>query len=156
MINTLTALGRLVADPRQATAQSGATCTNFTLACDTPYKDGNGDKLTNFYDVSAWGKLGDRCAAYLHKGERIVITGDLFVRRYTDRNGMERQSVKVNLSDFGFADNKGNQEGVQSTPQTQPKPQPYSAAYQSAAPAPAPAPAQPNAVVQPEEDELPF
>ena len=87
-------------------------CTNFSLASDTRNKDAEGNPVTNFYRVSAWRGLGDTCAKFLHKGDRIAIMGDLLFRIYKDKNGQERAAMQVTLTDVEFLNDKSRSDGA--------------------------------------------
>ncbi len=97
--NKLTTVGRLTADP--ALSQVGdAPCVSFTLASDTRVRDANGGYLTNFYRCAAWRRQAEICAQYLHKGDKVTLAGDLSLRPYLDKNGVERMAVQLNISDI--------------------------------------------------------
>lgn len=91
------------------------TCTNFSLASDTRNKDAEGNMMTNFYRVSAWRGLGDTCAKFLHKGDRVAIMGDLLFRTYKDKNGQERAAMQVTLTDVEFLNDKPRGESAAPT-----------------------------------------
>lgn len=105
MINKIHVIGRQTEDPKQSVV-SGVSCTNFGLASDTRNKDGDGNFITNFYRVSAWRTIGDTCAKYLHKGDRVSILGDLLLRTYTDKNGQERSAMQITLTDIDFINDR--------------------------------------------------
>lgn len=126
-------IGRLTADPTQKDV-SGAVCTTFTVAEDTLRKDKDGNKITNFWRVTAWRQLGENAAKYLRKGNQTYVVGkDVCVNTYTDKNGQYRYSLETTADDIRFLGSKGEGTGEQ-----QPSPPP-----------PAAAPAA-------EDDELPF
>ena len=37
---------------------------------------------------------------YLHKGDKITVVGDLVIRPYLGKNGVERTSVQVSITDM--------------------------------------------------------
>ena len=37
---------------------------------------------------------------YLHKGDKITVSGDLSLRPYKDKNGVERLAVQLNVTDL--------------------------------------------------------
>ena len=98
-INKLTTVGRLTADPVLSQANDAA-CASFTLASDTRARDASGGYLTNFYRCTAWRRQAEICAQYLHKGDKITVCGDLCLRPYVDRQGVQRLSVQVNVTDI--------------------------------------------------------
>lgn len=46
------------------------------IASDRRYRDHNGNRLTDFISIKVRGALAERCAAYLHKSNKIAVTGD--------------------------------------------------------------------------------
>lgn len=100
-INKVFFTGRLTADPVLNTVKD-LTCCNFTVASDTRNKKDDGSTETNFYRVSAWRGLGELCAKFLHKGDKVSVTGDLLLRMYTDKKGQERASLQVTAGDIDF------------------------------------------------------
>lgn len=119
-------------------------CTNFSLASDTRNKDADGNTMTNFYRVSAWRGLGDTCAKYLHKGDRIAIMGDLLFRTYMDKNQQERAAMQVTLTDVEFLNDKPR--GEAAAPAKSQQPQQTTTKQHSPA----------QVTVEDDNDELPF
>lgn len=109
-MNKLFAIGRLTADPTQ-TQVNGVTCINFTLAADTRLKDKNGETVTNFYRVAAWRGLGETCAKFLHKGDKVNVVGDLVYQTYTDKNGQPRSQMQLTATDVEFLQPKAKPAG---------------------------------------------
>ena len=64
----------------------------------------NGEnKITDFFDVTAWRKNAEFIANYFHKGDAIIITGRLETYEYTDRDNIQRKTVQINAytAEFG-------------------------------------------------------
>ena len=59
-LNTITLMGRLVADVDKKTTQSGVSVANFTIAVDRDYKNGD-EKVADFVPVCVWRGLADFC-----------------------------------------------------------------------------------------------
>lgn len=101
-------VGRLTADPAQREV-NGITCATFTVAEDTRRKDKEGNKVTNFWRVTAWRGLGENAAKYLRKGgQTYVIGNDVFVNTYTDKNGAQRWSLETTAADIRFLSSKND------------------------------------------------
>ena len=84
--NNVTLVGRVVRQPDIKDAESSAQRATFTLAVDRPYKDDEGNSPSDFFPVTAWGKLADICADYVTKGALILISGKLQSRSYESNN----------------------------------------------------------------------
>ena len=90
-------LGRLTKDPVQKDWE-GTTVVSFTMAVNTTKKQG--DKyISDFYNVSVWGKAGEFILPRIWKGALVQVHGDLILQSYKDKSGTERQSLNVRASD---------------------------------------------------------
>lgn len=90
-------IGNLTKDPTQ-TNYNGSTVVSFPVAVSTTKKDG--DKyLSDFYNVSVWGKTAEYVLPRLQKGTMVQVSGDLQLQTYTDRNNVERQSLSLRAVD---------------------------------------------------------
>ncbi len=54
MLNHITVMGRLVADPELRNTDSGTPVCSFRIACDRDYKPKDGERETDFINVTAW------------------------------------------------------------------------------------------------------
>ncbi len=71
----------------------------FTVANNT----GFGDKqVTNWFRCSMWGNRGQKIEAYMQKGTQVFITGELRLRPYTNKDGVEKLSADVRVNDVDF------------------------------------------------------
>lgn len=112
MLNRVTIMGRMAADPELRHSQSGTAVANFRLAVDRDFKDKQtGERATDWLDVIAWGTTGEFVCRYLGKGRMAVVDGRLQVRDWTDKNGNNRHSVEIVADHVYFGDSKkdGNQ-----------------------------------------------
>ena len=91
-------LGRLTKDPVQKDWQ-GTTVVSFTVAVNTTKKDG--DKyVSDFYNVSVWGKAGEFILPRIWKGAMVQVLGDLILQPYKDKQtDADRWSLSVRASD---------------------------------------------------------
>ena len=100
-INQVILLGRLTRDPEQRTTPSGRTVVSFSIAVDRAGQDDQAD----FFDVTAWEKLGELVMQYLSKGRRVLVQGRL---RQASCNGKEtskrRARSEVRATDVTFLD----------------------------------------------------
>lgn len=105
MLNHITLMGRLVRDPDKRTTQSGVTVTNFTIAVDRDYKNGD-EKVADFVDIVAWRGTGDFVANFMTKGRMVVVDGSLQSRKWEDKEGNKRTAWEVQAKSVYFADSK--------------------------------------------------
>jgi single stranded DNA-binding protein len=62
---------------------------NFSVAV-----NGRDDQGPTWYQVAAFGPLGERCAQHLKKGEEVMVTGRLEAKRY-EKNGVVNTVLEV-------------------------------------------------------------
>jgi single-strand DNA-binding protein len=95
-VNKVILVGNLGRDPEVRTIESGAKVANFSLATTESYvKDGNRIEQTEWHRVTVWRGLADIAEKYLHKGKQVYIEGRLTTRKYTDKDGVERQITEI-------------------------------------------------------------
>lgn len=100
-INQVILMGRLTRDPEQRTTPSGRTVVSFSIAVDRQTQDDQAD----FFDITAWEKLGELVMQYLSKGRRVLVQGRLRQDSWEDKEtGKRRSRVEVTASDVTFLD----------------------------------------------------
>ncbi|MGB2787286.1 MAG: single-stranded DNA-binding protein [Candidatus Saccharimonadaceae bacterium] len=100
-INQVILMGRLTRDPETRTTTTGKTIVSFSLAVDR----GGQDDQADFFDVTAWEKLGELVAQYLSKGRRCLVQGRLRQDSWDDKeSGKKRSKVEVVATDVTFLD----------------------------------------------------
>ncbi len=95
-LNKVQLIGRLGKDPEQRFTPTGKKVTLFSLAVDRFWRGSEGDlkEATDWFYIEAWGKLGEICQQYLHKGSLVYLEGRLHTERY-EKQGETRTSVRV-------------------------------------------------------------
>ena len=116
MLNKIMLIGNLGRDPEMNYTQNGTALTRFSLAVTRSYKSSTGEKRdeTEWFNIVAWDKLAEICNQYLRKGSKAYIEGRLTLRKYNDRNGVERYSLDVTASDMEMLTPKLAQSGSSS------------------------------------------
>ena len=119
MLNNITLMGRLTAEPDYRTTQSGTALAKFTLAVERDYSGQNGERVTDFLDVDAWRQTADFVSRYFHKGQLVAVIGSVQVENFTDRDGNKRRSWTVQAQHCYFAEPKrdGQPQNYQQQPQ---------------------------------------
>ncbi len=107
-INQVILMGRLTRDPEQRTTTTGKTIASFSIAVDR----GGQDDSADFFDVTAWEKLGDLVMQYLGKGRRVLVQGRLRQDSWDDKEtGKKRSRIEVTATDVTFLDGPNGGEG---------------------------------------------
>jgi single-strand DNA-binding protein len=112
--NFVSLIGRFGQDPELRTV--GETyVANFSLARNRDYAPKDGEKETDWIECTAWGKLAETISKYLHKGDRIGITGSLQTRTYQNNAGVKIKSTFVNVESIEFLDAAHSSDGNSNT-----------------------------------------
>lgn len=106
MLNRIIIHGRLTKDPELRYTQSGKPVASFTVAVDRQ-KDG-----ADFFDVTAWDKLGETASKYLGKGREVIVQGRMQSNAYEDKNGNKRTAWGIQAETFDFCGSKKDSGGV--------------------------------------------
>ncbi|MBR2590022.1 MAG: single-stranded DNA-binding protein [Clostridia bacterium] len=150
MLNNISVMGRLTADPEVRQTPNGVSVCSFTIANDKDFKR-DGD-APNWIDCVAWRNNAEFIGKYFKKGSLIVVTGSLQTRQYQDKNGNNRKATEIVVNQQYFAESKRAAEENQAGG--------YAAPAQQAAPAApvtyASADASDFTVTGDAEDDLPF
>lgn len=100
--NSVTLVGNITRDPELRYTTGGRGVASFGLAVNRRYQqNGEWQEQTSFFNITAWGDLGENSAASLTKGARIIVTGRLQQRDYETREGEKRTIVEVIADDLG-------------------------------------------------------
>ena len=125
MLNRVSLMGRLTADPELRHTQSGTAVASFRIAVERDFKDKEtGEKKADFINIVAWRNTAELVSRFFTKGRMAIVDGRLQVREYTDKDGNRRYSVEVVADSVYFGDSKkdsaggGDREPYPSQPQT--------------------------------------
>ena len=100
-INQVILLRRLTRDIEPRTTSTGKTIASFSIAVD---RGGESD-AADFFEVTAWEKLGELVIQYLGKGRRVLVQGRLRQDSWDDKEtGKKRSRVEVTATDVTFLD----------------------------------------------------
>ena len=102
-------IGNLTRDPELTETSGGVPVCRFGVAVNR-YSGGE-ERQTDFYNVTAWRRLGETVARYTKKGNKIAVYGDLQIRQYEGNDGVRRTSVDVVAQDVEFLTPKGSSDG---------------------------------------------
>jgi single-strand DNA-binding protein len=102
MLNKIMLIGNLGRDPELQVTPDGTPVTKFSLAVSRSYKSRTGEQKdeTEWFNIVAWRQLAETCEKYLHKGSKVYVEGRLSQRKYTDREGAQRTSIDVTITEM--------------------------------------------------------
>jgi single-strand DNA-binding protein len=100
--STVTLVGNLTREPELRFTQSGQAIATLGIAVSRRYQqNGEWQEKTSFFNVTAWGQLGENAASSLSKGARAIVTGRLEQRSYETQDGEKRSVVEVVADEIG-------------------------------------------------------
>ncbi len=110
-MRTITVSGNLGKEPELRQTQSGTQVANFNVAVRQTRADANGNYGTDWFRCSVWGNRATTISNYFHKGNHVVLTGDLEVSEY---NG--KTQLGVNVRDFDLPDRSSQSDSYSQNP----------------------------------------
>jgi single-strand DNA-binding protein len=95
-INNVEIAGNLGKDAKSSTTKSGKQVTRFSIASNKRWTDkaGKEHETTDWFRVAAWGGL-TKFANSLKQGDPVLVKGELRTSKYTDDDGVTRETVEV-------------------------------------------------------------
>ena len=115
-MNKVILMGRLTRDPEVRYTQSRngdqMAIGRFSIAVDRRFQrgsqDGN-DTTADFFNCTAFGRLGEFVEKYLKQGTKVVVSGRIQNDNYTNKNGEKVYSVQIIAEEIEFAESKAAQ-----------------------------------------------
>ncbi len=111
-MNKIIVIGNVGRDPEMRYTPSGQAVTSFSIASNRRYRGADGEQReeTEWFNVSAFGRLSEICNQYLTRGQQVYIEGRLRGRSYTDRDGQPRYSLEVTATELQMLGRRGENE----------------------------------------------
>lgn len=116
-MNKIMLIGNLGRDPEMNYTPEGTAVAKFAIAVNRFSKSSTGERQqdTDWFNIVAWRDLAERSSTYLKKGQKVFIEGRLSIRKYTDKNGVERTAIEVIATDMEFLTPKDRQTSASSS-----------------------------------------
>ena len=110
-MNKVFLIGNLTRDPEISETNGGVSVCHFTIAVNRSYTSSDGERQTDFFNVTAWRGLADTVARYTKKGSKVAVAGSIQIRNYDDNQGVRRTAVDVIAQDIEFLNPRGANSG---------------------------------------------
>jgi single-strand DNA-binding protein len=116
-LNRVQLIGRLGRDPETRFTPKGSKVAQFSVAVGRRWRSAEGEakERTDWFNVEAWGRLGEICQEYLHKGSLVFIEGRLQTDVYGEGDE-KKYFTKVVASTMQMLDRKPEEEEPISEP----------------------------------------
>jgi single-strand DNA-binding protein len=95
VINRVVLVGRLTRDPELRTTTTGKSVCDFSIAVGKRIKPTDGSPDADFFRVNCWERTAEYVSNYLHKGRLVAVDGRLQARKFTDKDGNNREMVEI-------------------------------------------------------------
>jgi single-strand DNA-binding protein len=104
-VNKVILVGNLGRDPEvRVMQQSGGRVVSFSIATSESWNDrasGERKEKTQWHRIAIFNeKLGEIAEKYLRKGSKVYVEGQLESRKFTDKDGAERETFEVVIGRF--------------------------------------------------------
>lgn len=106
MSTNITLAGTLGRDPELRFTPSGKAVATLSVVTSKSVLDEKTNKWSNeeetWWRVTAWESLAENATETLLKGDQVIVMGRSFMESYEDKDGNQRQSMKVNAYTIGL------------------------------------------------------
>jgi single-strand DNA-binding protein len=102
--NSITLCGNITREPELRFTPSGQPKANFGIAVNRRWQNrqtNEWEEAVSFFNIVAWGSLGENASESLQKGSRVLVTGRLEQRSWETDDGEKRSIVEVVADEIG-------------------------------------------------------
>lgn len=103
--NRIQVLGNLTRDPELRYTPQGTPVCTLNVASNDRARDPKTKEYADtptFFRGTVWGQRAETVAQHFEKGAEIFIEGKLRPEEWTDREGRQRTTLGIQVSDFNF------------------------------------------------------
>lgn len=106
-MNKVVFMGRLTKDPevRYTQGENSMAIASFSLAVNRKFKR-EGEPEADFFNCTAFGRLGEFVEKYLKQGAKILLVGRVQNNNYTNKEGQKVYGVQIMVDEIEFAESK--------------------------------------------------
>ena len=111
-MNKVILVGNLTRDPELSETPSGIAVCRFSIAVSRDYSNAEGNRETDFFNITVWRGRAENCGRYLKKGNKVGVVGRLQNRSYDDKDGVKRYVTDIVADEVEFLTPRGASEGM--------------------------------------------
>ena len=101
-MNKFIGQGRLGRDPELKDIGSTTVC-NFSIAIDRRFKNKQGERETDWFNCSAFGKTAEFISQWFGKGSQIIVVGEMQNREYVNKDGVTVRVTELKVDEAYFS-----------------------------------------------------
>lgn len=105
-MNKVILIGNLTKDPELSTTNSGISVCKFALAVPRRFTNAEGERETDFLNITVWRGQAENCNKYLRKGSKACVTGSIQTRTYDAQDGTKRYVTDIVADEVEFLSTK--------------------------------------------------
>jgi single-strand DNA-binding protein len=109
MLNKVTLIGNLGADPEVRFMPSGGSVANIRLATTRRWKDkqtGERKEATEWHRVIFYNRLAEIAGEYLKKGSQVYVEGRLQTRKWQGQDGQDHYTTEILAEEMHMLGNR--------------------------------------------------
>ena len=108
-MNNVILVGRLTRDPELRTTPNGIATCQIGLAVNG-IPNSNGERTTDFINVTVWRRQAENVAKYCTKGSQVGVSGRIHTRSYDAQDGSKRYVTEIVADNITFlgSSNRGS------------------------------------------------
>jgi single-strand DNA-binding protein len=113
-LNRVQLIGHLGKDPETRFTTTGKKVCSFSMAVTHRWRSAEGEakEATEWFNIEAWGRLGEFAQSYLSKGRLVFVEGRLQTDRY-EHEGETRTWTKVVASQVQALDRRAEEAEIE-------------------------------------------
>lgn len=115
-MNKVILIGNLTKDPELKETQSGIFVCKFSIAVNRKFQNADGERETDFFNITAWRGTAETIARYCKKGNKLFVEGNIQIRKYEDEEGISRTSIDITANEVEFLTSKSRQDDDEELP----------------------------------------
>jgi single-strand DNA-binding protein len=112
VLNKIILIGNATRDPELKYTPQGLPVAKFGLAVNRRFKNAQGERDVDFFDIVVWRQTAEFVSQYLTKGKKVCVEGRLEVRKYVGNDGVQRTAVEVVADNVELLDSARDASGA--------------------------------------------
>lgn len=100
MLNKTLLIGRLVKDPKLKKTPSGKDVASATIAVQRNFKNAQGEKEADYFNLILWNQQAVNFSNWLKKGQLVNVNGHLQNNNYENSEGQKVYQTNLIVEDF--------------------------------------------------------
>lgn len=117
-MNKTIIIGNLTRDPELKTVNARGTQTSVCRMAVAVNERYGQNETTTYFEVSAWRGLGETCAKFLKKGQKVMVEGRVSVSVYTGNDQQPHANLQLQADNIEFLSPK-SEGGAAAAPRAQ-------------------------------------